>query len=262
MADSNLYSIKQLSWHASSKAILHNIDLTIPSAAMTGIIGPNGAGKTSLIRCLNGFYQPSAGTINFNGGELAQWTSQQLAQQIALVSQQPSVDDGWTVLQLVATGLLPYKRWFEGDSLGDVKVIDDALQQVGLVNQRDQLLQTLSGGELQRALLAKALVQQPHCMLLDEPTNHLDARYQHQLMKLIRALPMTVVASIHDINLAAQYCDYLILLKQGQVIAQGAVADVFTADNLSLLFSVPVRVDPHPYRNGLWMNFIDEEGTP
>lgn len=252
----NTFSIEKITWWAGNAPILQDVSLSIAAGSVTGIIGPNGAGKTSLMRCLAGFYQPQQGQISYSNKPLSGWSANALAQQLALVSQQPVFELSWTVEQLVGTGLVPYKRWFEGNSEADQALLSKVIAEVGLTGKQHRLLQTLSGGELQRALLAKALVQQPNCLLLDEPTNHLDLRYQHELMQLIRSLPMTVVACVHDMNLAAQYCDQLILLKQGKVLAQGAIAEVFNAANLSALFDCPVRVDPHPYRPGLWMNFV------
>ena len=250
-----LIQVNQLHWQVDERAILTDIQFDVPSGAMAGIIGPNGAGKTSLLRCLTGFHQPDLGTIQYKNQPLQDWSGKALAQQMALVSQHHDMPLQLTVFELVRMGLIPYKLPFSGDTQEDLSLISECLDHVGLLDSAHQSVATLSGGERQRAMIAKALVQQPQLLLLDEPTNHLDMCYQHDILQLVRALPMTVLASLHDVNLAAHYCDWLILIKQGKTLACGPTEVVFTPTLLSELFDTDCRIDRHPYHPGLWMNF-------
>ncbi|MBD1388591.1 ABC transporter ATP-binding protein [Neiella sp. HB171785] len=254
-----VFEVDNLSWGEGGQAILANINANIASHRFTGIIGPNGAGKTTFLRCLSGFYSPVSGGVSFLNKPLANWPFNERAQRLAVVTQHTDVDRSWSVEQLLATGLIPYKRWFQVNNQQDQDLLTAVLNQVGLADKRQRHLATLSGGELQRALIAKALVQQPECLLLDEPTNHLDSQYQLTLMKWIKRLGISVVASVHDINMAARFCDDLLLFKQGKLLAHGPVSEVFTVANLEHLFDHPVRVDRHPYHDCLWMNFLEQE---
>ena len=256
-----LLEISDLCWSANSRAILNQINLILPKGAFVGLIGPNGAGKTSLLRCMNGFYQPKSGEVIYKEQRLSDWKRAELAREIALVGQRSEEQLQLNLFELVRMGLIPYKSPFAGDTLTDMELISSCLDRVGLLEKAKQAVCTLSGGEQQRAMIAKALVQQPNLLLLDEPTNHLDLCYQHDILQFLRTLPVTLVASLHDINLAAQYCDYLILLKDGRLMAYGTVQEVFTAANLSLLFSSTCRVDEHPFHGGLWMNLQATGGS-
>lgn len=245
---------ENLCWSANERAILREISFAIPQGAFVGLIGPNGAGKTSLLRCLNGFYTPSRGTVSYQNKPLTQYTRKELAQQMAFVSQQSDSELALTLFELVRMGLIPYKSAFAGDTQTDLELISSCLERVGLLDKASQDVHTLSGGEYQRAMIAKALVQQPQLLLLDEPTNHLDLCYQHEILQLIQSLPLTAIASLHDVNLAAHYCDWLLLLKEGELLAVGPTEQIFTQANLSTLFGIECRVDSHPYHQGLWMN--------
>ena len=250
-----LLSTQALGWAAGSRQILKQISLQLPSGVTAGLIGPNGAGKTSLLRCLTSFYADYTGEISYQDKPLAQWPNKALAQQLALVSQQNTSNLAINLLELVRMGLLPYKSAFAGDSQADLELIADCLEHVGLQDRATQSISTLSGGELQRALIAKALVQQPKLLLLDEPTNHLDLCYQLDIMRLIKRLSITTLATLHDVNLAAQFCDWLILIKQGQLLACGPTEQVFNQRLLSELFERDCVVTPHPFHSGVWMNF-------
>ena len=256
-----LLQISDLCWSAGSRSILSQINLSLTAGAFVGLIGPNGAGKTSLLRCMNGFYQPQSGSVTYKDRLLSQWSRADLAKEMALVGQRGEELLQLNLFELVRMGLIPYKSPFAGDTQQDMELISTCLDRVGLLDKANQSVSTLSGGEQQRAMIAKALVQQPEFLLLDEPTNHLDLCYQHEILSFLQALPMTLIASLHDINLAAQYCDQLILLKEGRVMACGPVQEVFTADNLSELFGVECRVDKHPFHDALWMNLLSSGGA-
>lgn len=226
--------------------ILRDISLDVAEGELIGIIGPNGAGKTSLLNCLLRQISDYQGQIEIDGLTSDSLSSKSLAKYFALVSQQHSSLFDLSVFDVVHMGLLPHKSLFERDTEQDIANIDSALNKVGLFNEREQRFNLLSGGEQQRALIARALVQQSKILILDEPTNHLDVYYQHQILTLVRSLGITVIMTVHDLNLAAQYCQRLIVIENGQIRADGTVKDTFNAPLLSKVFNLNCLVTEHP----------------
>lgn len=237
---------ENLSWSADEKSILRDVSFAVASGQMLGLIGPNGAGKTSLLRCLYRYVQPDSGKILLNDKEINQIDHKTFAQTVAVVLQDIPSEMNSPVQQIVATGLTPYKGLFQGNNKEDNNAIQSALCQVGLADKADAPFRHLSGGEKQRALIARAIVQRPSLLILDEPTNHLDIRYQIQILELVRSLGITVIASIHDLNLASALCDELLLLSNGQCVAQGSATEVLTERCISEVFGVCCQVAPHP----------------
>jgi len=235
-----------VSWSVADKQILSSVSFNLMPGKMLGLIGPNGAGKSSLLRCLYRYIHPDAGNICLYGTDIFSRPLKMFAREVAVVLQEIPLQTDVSVWQLVSTGLTPYKRLFERDSAEDNSAIAAALVQVGLGDKADAALQHLSGGEKQRALIARAIVQKPKLLLLDEPTNHLDIRYQIQILELVKSLGVTVIAAIHDLNLASAMCDELLLLNQGEVIAVGAVENVLTEQRLSEVFGVCCEITRHP----------------
>lgn len=244
---SSIISANQLCLTLDQQPIVKSLSFTISEGQFVGIIGPNGAGKSSLVKLLRRELTPSSGSISLRGHALSTYNSAQLARLIAVVDQHPSPLFDLTVWQVVAMGLLPHKRWFQTDSEADRQQIVDALNAVGVAKLAKQLFQSLSGGEQQRSLIARALVQQPSILLMDEPTNHLDVRYQHQVLALAKQLGITVLTTIHDLNLAASYCDHLLLLDQGQLFASGSPEQVLTSENLTAVFGLACHIDCNPF---------------
>ncbi|MCL1074407.1 ABC transporter ATP-binding protein [Shewanella dokdonensis] len=232
-------------WSVAGKPILSGVSFSLPKGQVLGLIGPNGAGKSSLLRCLYRYIQPDTGNILLHGDAIDGMSLQTFARQVAVVQQDMPLASELSLRQLVATGLTPYKRLFERNSAEDNNAVDAALAQVGLHQQAEAMFRHLSGGEKQRALIARAIVQKPALLLLDEPTNHLDIRYQIQILELVRSLGVSVIASIHDLNLAAAMCDELLLLHQGRVIAAGDAATVLTEQRVSEVFGVCCQISRH-----------------
>lgn len=239
---SPLLAVSNIAWQINNKAVLSDISFTINGGDVTGIIGPNGAGKTSLLRCIYQRLKPSKGSIEFLGNPIEHYTQQSLAQHIAVVSQQSQVLYPLSVFDVVKMGLLPNKGLFERITKADKKNIERALCRVGLTGQVNHMFDTLSGGEQQRVFIARALVQGAQLLILDEPTNHLDVYYQHQILHLIRHLGLTIIMTVHDLNLAAKYCQRLILLNQGKIVKQGSVHQVLQPDILQQTFRLPCQV--------------------
>ncbi len=238
---------EQLSWHHQGNHILSDISFSLEQGKILGVIGPNGAGKSSLLRCLYRYITPTFGSIEILGQSMKSWSANHFAKQVAVVLQDTPHHFDMTVTQLVALGLTPHKSVFSLMNKQEQLQIVEALAKVGLTEFAHHPYEQLSGGEKQRALIARALVQlstvqQSQLLILDEPTNHLDIRYQVQILALLRSLGITVVVSIHDLNLASAMCDQLLLLNQGEVVAQGSPIEVLTETQIKQVFGVDCRV--------------------
>jgi iron complex transport system ATP-binding protein len=225
--------------------ILSDVCLTLGAGKVMGVLGPNGAGKTSLLKMLSG-QLASHHSVSWNNKALTDYDPMSLAQQIAVVNQLNESVFALDLYQIVRMGLLPHKSLLSRQTAADDKSISDAISRVGLEDKVQQTFSSLSGGEQQRGLIARALVQKAALVVLDEPVNHLDVYYQHQVLKLLRSLAhklnITVVMSLHDLNLAANYCDHLCLLDKGQMVAQGSPEQVLTSQRLQQVFKIPCQI--------------------
>lgn len=221
--------------------VLVGVDLRVCRGEVLGLIGPNGSGKTTLLRTLFGALRPQEGTVTFDGRPLAQLSSRQIAQRIAVVVQEPQSELMLSVADMVLLGRTPHLGLFSRRGSRDDEIAAAALEKVGALGLAHRAVSELSGGEKQRVLIARALVQEADCLLLDEPTNHLDIGYQHQVLDLVRSLDMTAVVILHDLNLAARYCDRLVLLDQGRVRATGDVREVLRPELIEPVYGVGVE---------------------
>ncbi|VXC71905.1 Hemin import ATP-binding protein HmuV [Pseudomonas sp. 9AZ] len=239
--------ISELAWSPNGeRALLDGIELAVGDGQLVGLLGPNGSGKTSLLRCAYRFQRPDQGSVELDGEALWSRSPRWCAQRVAVVLQEFPQDFGLTVAEVAAMGRTPHKGLFDGDDQADVALVEQALARVGLTEHKRQAFAHLSGGEKQRVLLARALVQQPTLLILDEPTNHLDPRYQLELLRLIKTLGLATLASFHDLNLAAAFCDRLYVLDHGRVVASGTPAEVLTEALLAEVYGVQALVDRHP----------------
>ncbi|MFE5481963.1 ABC transporter ATP-binding protein [Streptomyces sp. NPDC056527] len=225
---------------------LHGVDITARPGETVGLVGPNGSGKTTLLRCVYGTLTPTSGHALLDGVDVHTLGAKARARRIATVPQDGDADWELTVRELVALGRSPHKRFWEGDTGDDLTRTEAALARVGIAGLADRPYPTLSGGERRRALVARALVQEPALLVLDEPTNHLDIRYQLEVLRLVRDLGTTNLLALHDLNLAALYCDRLYVLAGGRVVARGTPAEVLTPELLSTVYGVEAEVVPHP----------------
>lgn len=229
-----------------SKPILQDISLAIQDKEFVGIIGPNGSGKSTFLKCLYRVLQPSGGKIFFDGTELSSLSHRDTALKMAVVAQHSTVNFDFSVLEMVLMGRSPYKGLLDRDQLDDYEIARHALAQVGLSDFESRNFNTLSGGEQQRVILARALAQRTECLVLDEPTNHLDIKYQLELMTIVKRLDATVVSAIHDLNLAAIYCDRIIALKDGHIVCSGTPQDVLSSDTIRHIYGVSAMVQTLP----------------
>jgi len=229
-----------------SKTILQDISLAIQDKEFVGIIGPNGSGKSTFLKCLYRVLQPNGGKIFFDGSELSSLSHRDTALKMAVVAQHSTVNFDFSVLEMVLMGRSPYKGLLDRDQLDDYEIARHALAQVGLSDFESRNFNTLSGGEQQRVILARALAQRTECLVLDEPTNHLDIKYQLELMTIVKRLDATVVSAIHDLNLAAIYCDRIIALKDGHIVCSGTPQDVLSSDTIHHIYGVSAMVQTLP----------------
>lgn len=240
--------IQALSWDAPStqRRILDNVSLSIGEGKFVGLIGPNGAGKSSLMRSVYRVHKPSAGKVLVNGKDIWRISTKQAAQQTAVILQEQSEHMGLTVREVIAQGLTPHKGLFEADSLQDLARIDALIEEFELRELSKSLFSNLSGGEKQRVFLARAIIQNPSLLVMDEPTNHLDIHFQLEVLRSVKAMPLTVFASFHDLNLAAAFCDELHVIHQGRIVASGTPQSVITEDMIGDVFRACCLVDEHP----------------
>ncbi|MCI9122130.1 MAG: ABC transporter ATP-binding protein [Oscillibacter sp.] len=222
--------------------ILKGIDLDIGSQELVGVIGPNGSGKSTLLKCIYRVLKPTGGAVFLDGKPLVEYSCRESARCIAVVAQHNYYNFDFSVRDVVLMGRSPHKRALNRDTAEDYRIVAESLETVGMETFADRSFSTLSGGEQQRVILARALAQRTPCLILDEPTNHLDIKYQLQLMDLVRSLDRTVIAAVHDLNTAAMYCDRLYAVKDGKIVGQGAPKNLLTPDFIREVYEVDARV--------------------
>ena len=241
---SSLLSVSHLHWSVANKTILNDISFTLNKGEVIGVIGPNGAGKTSLLRAILNQQSGIEGEIHFKGKSIQHYTAKQLAQHFAVVAQKAVPIFDLTVFDVVRMGLLPNKSIFSLDNDHDRRQISLSLEKVGLSAHEKSQYKVLSGGEQQRVLIARALVQGAEILILDEPTNRLDVDYQHQILHLVKNLNITVIMTVHDLNLAAQFCQRLILLNQGTLVCDDVPDKVLSPKIMSEVFRLDCHLEP------------------
>lgn len=222
--------------------LIADVSLSVAPGEMLAVVGPNGAGKTTLLRTLYRAQRPSAGRVLVDGTDVWTLPGKRAARRVAAVLQEATGDFELTVFDMVAMGRTPYKRSFEADNAEDREIIGAALTALDLAELSRAGYGRLSGGQKQRVLIARALAQRTDVIVLDEPTNHLDLRHQHEALHLLRETGATVIAALHDLNLAAAYCDRICVLDGGGLVAVGTPADVLTEGLLSDVYGVGARI--------------------
>ncbi|MEM8732429.1 MAG: ABC transporter ATP-binding protein [Pseudomonadota bacterium] len=236
--------LMEVSWTpgGSGAPALQSTSLSLAPGRVLGVVGPNGAGKTTLLRLLYRFHRPASGKVCVDGQDIWTRPARAVAQSVAAVLQEQPTDFALSVREIVALGRTPHRRGFGGSpGARDRLIIDAALERLDLHGFADRHLATLSGGERQRVMVARALAQEPRLLILDEPTNHLDIRHQLEVLDLIRDLPLTIVTSLHDLNMAAAVCDDLLLLQGGRALGFGPPAHVLSERAVSGAFRVSAR---------------------
>ena len=229
--------------------ILKGVSLQAGEKQLIGVIGPNGGGKSTLLKCIYRVLQPTGGAVFLDGKPLSEYSFRESALKIAVVAQHNYYNFDFSVQDVVLMGRSPHKKTLERDNAQDFRIVEEALTKVGMLHFAERSFSTLSGGEQQRVILARALAQQTPCLILDEPTNHLDIKYQLQLMDLVRGLDRTVITAVHDLNIAAMYCDWLYAVKDGRVVGQGTPQTLLTPEFIRQVYEVEAQVSTD--RNGM-----------
>ena len=245
-----LLSAQQIQFDYNGHLVLQGVQAVLNAGDLVALLGPNGSGKTTLLKILNGILSPRAGQVIFDGVDLTKLSRREIARRIALVPQELNVPFAFTVEEIVMLGRTPHIRTLLGESTRDRAAVERALDLTatrGLVNR---VFGELSGGERQRVVIAMALAQEPQVLLLDEPTVHLDINHQIEVLELIRRLNrergLTVLATMHDLNLAAMYFDRLALLNNGHIVGEGAPQEALSAERVWSVFGAQVLVQAHP----------------
>ncbi|MGC0362481.1 iron complex transport system ATP-binding protein [Rhodococcus sp. 27YEA15] len=229
-------------WRAGGTVIVDDVHFTPAVGTTVGLLGPNGSGKSTLLKLLAGQHRPSAGLITLDGITLTDWKRRDLARRIATVDQHSDTEVDLTVGDILELGRTPHRGLWGGHTEADRGAVRAAVEHTALGELLDRFWHTLSGGERQRVQIARALAQQPQELLLDEPTNHLDINHQLELLALVRELPTTTVMALHDLNLAAMFCDSLVMLSGGKIVASGTPTDVLTVDLIAAVYDVDAEV--------------------
>lgn len=230
--------------------VLEDVSFALRKGELVALIGPNGSGKTTLLKVLSGVLSPLRGRVLLDGRGVGQFSRREIAQKIAVVPQNLEVSYAFTVREMVLLGRTPYVRPWRGLTPRDLRVVEEAMERVGIRELGLRPFPELSGGEKQIVILAMALAQEPQVLLLDEPTVHLDIHHQLAVLELVKSLNqeegLTILAVIHDLNLAALYFDRLLLLNHGHLAADGPPAEVLQKDRIAQVFGTPVEVQKHP----------------
>jgi iron complex transport system ATP-binding protein len=253
-------TIDNLSWGAGRGDILHDITLHVRDGETVGLVGPNGSGKSSLLRLIAGLRSPRTGTVRYNNTNIHAIPARERARAIAFVEQTIALSVEMTVADIVRLGRIPHRRRFTTADTADRDIVDAAIATVGLTEHRDQIWSALSGGEQQRTHLARAIAQQPDCLILDEPTNHLDIKHQLDILHLIATTPATTIVALHDLTHTTAYCDRVIVLDAGRIVADGPPETTLSPSLIRTVFTVQA----HPAHtasghNTLAFNRIDHD---
>lgn len=233
---------EQIEVSYGARRILKEVSMEVGEREFVGIIGPNGSGKSTLLKCMYRVLKPQKGCIYLNGNEINSMSVRESAKNMAVVAQHNYYNFEFSVQEVVLMGRAPHKKALERDNARDYEIVEKALQTVGMSQFRQRSFSTLSGGEQQRVILARALAQQTPCLILDEPTNHLDITHQIQIMKLVKRLDVTVISAIHDLNIAAAFCDRLYVLKNGEMVGQGTPEEVLTQEFIREIYEVEAEI--------------------
>jgi iron complex transport system ATP-binding protein len=235
---------RHVSWSVGGRRVVDDVTLDVAPGTTLGLLGPNGSGKSSLLRLLAGVRSPSHGQVLLDGDDLARLRRRDVARRIAVVEQQAQTEVDLVVSDVVKLGRIPHRATWAPESDVDRAAVAEALERVELTALAGRSWHTLSGGERQRVHIARALAQRPQELLLDEPTNHLDVHHQLDLLSLVRRLPVTSIVAIHDLNLAAMFCDRLVILQDGAVVAAGTPTEVLTPELIAAVYRVRAVVTP------------------
>ena len=228
------------------KMIVHDANIHVDEGEFVGLLGPNGSGKSTMLKTIYRTMKRESGEIELDGRSIDDLPLKESALMMSVVTQHNYYNFEFKVEEVVAMGRTPHKKMMEMDNDEDHRIVEDALRKVNMWDFKDRGFSSLSGGEQQRIILARALAQQTPCLVLDEPTNHLDIKYQLEVLDIVKNLKCTTLCALHDLNLAAQYCDRIYILMDGRIIKEGTPEEVITEDMIMQVYGVRASVDVHP----------------
>jgi iron complex transport system ATP-binding protein len=238
--------LDELSVDIAGRRIVSGINLTVGDRQFAGLVGPNGSGKSTILKAIYRVHRPSAGRVLLDGTDLLALAHKETARRVAVVTQESASEFDFTVREMVMIGRTPHKRSFERDTAADHDIVDHAMERVGCQPLAPRRFNTLSGGEKQLVLIARALAQQADHLILDEPTNHLDIHHQVEILEVVSGLGVTVLAALHDLSLAALFCQSIHVLRAGALVAAGSPGDVLTPGTILQAYGADVLVIDHP----------------
>ncbi|MBZ9643031.1 ABC transporter ATP-binding protein [Streptomyces sp. PSKA30] len=244
--------VEGVSVEAAGVRLVDDVRLAADSGAFVGLVGPNGSGKSTLLRCVYRALRPSGGVVRLDGDDVHTMDPRAAARRLAALPQESSAEFDFTVAEVVRMGRLPHRG---RTAVEDAAICAEAMERTGVGHLADRGFLALSGGEKQRVLIARALAQQPRVLVLDEPTNHLDIAHQLDVLSLVRASGLTVLAALHDLNLAAAHCDLLYVVEGGRVVASGPPHDVLRPELLAEVFGVRAHPVRHPETGAVQLLF-------
>ncbi len=256
-----LLKVDDLSFQVDEARILKNIDLEIHKGEFVGIIGPNGSGKSTCLKNIYRVLNPTQGAIYINDKHLKKQTNKEIAKELAVVSQEFEYGFEFTVRDIVMMGRYPLKEFYERENEHDEDILNDSLKKVGVFELKHRSFSTLSGGEKQRVLIARAIAQETDFIIMDEPTNHLDVGYQMKVMDLVKSLNKTIFTAVHDLNIATTYCTKIIVINHGEIIATGTPSDIITEELIHTIYDVPSHIEYNEYLGRNMIIFKSEHCT-
>jgi len=230
----------------AAEKIINGVNMHIKNNEFVALLGPNGSGKSTLLKTIYRVLRPASGTIFLNDLDIQKMSNRAIAQKMSVVSQFQTNSFDFTVKEAVLIGRNPHLKMLEREKQSDHHIVEDALRKTGLEQYQDRWVSNLSGGERQRVALARAITQNPSIMILDEPSNHLDIKYQIEILHIIKQLNLTVLAALHDIPLAAQFCDYIYFIKDGVVVYEGRPKEVITKEVIKEVYEIDCEVFEEP----------------
>lgn len=242
----------------AGKQIVKDVSVQVKKGQVVGLFGPNGSGKSTLLKGIYRTLKLESGAVFLDGRDIRELKGREAAKMLGVVTQFTTLNFDFSVEEMVLMGRSPHKKAFDRDDEEDYRIVREALRKVDMEDFADRKFLTLSGGEKQRILLARALAQGTNLLVLDEPTNHLDVKYQLQTMDIIRSLNKGVLLALHDLNMAFAYCDYIYVLKDGTVAAQGVPAEVITESLIREVYEVESRIYENPVTKLPTIAFLSE----
>lgn len=238
-----MLSVKNISYKIDQKELIHRISLEIPKGSFVGLVGPNGCGKSILLKTIYRVNKASEGVAYIQEQDMNKMSNRKIAKMMAVVTQENEINFDFTVMEMMMIGRYAHRNTFSSRDKGELKICQEALQAVGMQEFSDRSFLSLSGGEKQRVLIASAFARGTSLIILDEPTNHLDIGYQFLIMDIMKQRSdVTIFTSVHDMNMAMRYCDYIIALDKGKMVAAGTPKEVLTVDRIRELFHVEVEL--------------------